>query len=232
MRMKISAVGTLRRGERGFMEIVNNERLLRHYLEEFHIPEYFGESQPRFSLLRYAPGELLTNPFAPSSYLQFIVKGDLMLYDMPNEDSTVALQTSFLNIRIIGEMELLDMEFMPFFVEARSEVYTCAIYLEQYREQLLENSTFLLYICRSLAAKLKTATDVSVHVGLKERMAAYIRRMGKGAAITNIGHLAKQLNVSERQMIRILKAFCEKGVLCHEKNGLYRVLLLPQEDEE
>lgn len=206
------------------MEIINDKDVLDRFLQEHRIEDYFSSCQPRFLILHYRPGELLTTPFTPSKYLQFIISGDLLLYDMPNEDSTVSLQTSHQEIRLIGDMELLDVDFVPFFVEAKSEVYTAALYLEQYRDTLLKDPVFLQHVCRGLAAKLRGATDVSMHVSLRDRLAAFIEQCGPNYEIKGVARLAEQLNVSERQMIRVLKAFCDEGRLFHEKAGVYRVL--------
>lgn len=209
------------------MEIVNNKALLDTFLNDHHIYDYFSTCQPRFFLLHYRQGELLTTPFTPSQYLQFMIDGDLLLYEMPNENSTVSLQTSHNEIRLIGDMELLDVDFVPFFVEARTDVYTGAFYLEQYRASLLQDPVFLCLVCRSLAGKLRGATDVSLHIGLRNRLAAYIDRKGVGYEIKGVSSLSEQLNVSERQMIRVLKRYCEEGVLRREKAGHYRVLCCP-----
>ena len=212
------------------MEIINDKALLNRFLKEHHIDAFFSSCQPRFTLLRYWPGEMLTTPFAPSQYLQFIIRGELLLYDMPTENSTVSLQTSHQEIRMIGDMELLDVDFVPFFVEAKSEVITAALYLDQYREALLKDPVFLQHVCRDLASKLRGATDVSMHISLRDRLGAYIERCGPGFEIRGVARLAEQLNVSERQMIRVLKSFCEEGRLCHEKAGVYRVLPRPESD--
>ena len=212
------------------MEIINDKALLNRFLKEHHIDAFFSSCQPRFTLLRYWPGEMLTTPFAPSQYLQFIIRGELLLYDMPTENSTVSLQTSHQEIRMIGDMELLDVDFVPFFVEAKSEVITAALYLDQYREALLKDPVFLQHVCRDLASKLRGATDVSMHISLRDRLGAYIERCGPGFEIRGVARLAEQLNVSERQMIRVLKSFCDEGRLSHMKAGVYRVL--PRTDSE
>ena len=186
------------------METVNDRKLRDDYLEKRRIYDLFSTCVPNFFLLHYQPGELLTNPFSPSQYLQFVVEGELLLYDMPDEDSsvmlqtsykeitllgvvellaapcapccvlagaragplarelllydlpdedaTVLLQTSYNEINLLGEVELLDAQFTPFFVEARTDVYTLALYLEQYQQILLNDPAFLRYHCSCQAA--------------------------------------------------------------------------------
>ena len=63
-----------------------------------------------------------------------------------------------------------------------------------------------------------------MHIGLKARLSAYLERLGPDTEIRGVARLAEQLNVSERQMIRVLKAFCEEGRLTRVKAGVYRVL--------
>ena len=210
------------------METVNDRKLRDYYLETRRIHDLFSTCVPNFFLLHYQPGELLTNPFSPSQYLQFVVEGELLLYDMPDEDSTVMLQTSYNEINLLGEVELLDAQFTPFFVEARTDVYTLALYLEQYQQILLNDPAFLRYLCSCLAAKLNGAVASSVQMPLKKRVALSLQYADDSQCITDIGRLAKTFNVSNRQLLRVLKDFCREGILEHSQKGVYRILKKPE----
>lgn len=209
------------------METVNDRKLRDYYLEKRRIQELFSTGLPNFFLLHYQPGELLTNPFSPSKYLQFVVEGELLLYDMPDEDSTVMLQTTYNEVNLLGEVELLDAQFTPFFVEARTDVYTLALYLEQYQQILLNDPAFLRYLCSCLAAKLNGAVASSVQMPLKKRVALSLQYADDSQCITDIGRLAKTFNVSNRQLLRVLKDFCQEGILEHSQKGVYRILKKP-----
>ena len=209
------------------METVHDRKRRDRYIREQHIMDHFSICKPDFLLMHYSPHELLTNPFSPSQYLQFIVEGELLLYDMPDEESTVTIQTSFNDVQLLGEVEFLDAQFTPFFVEARTDVYTLAIYQSRYRDILLKDPVFLLYLCRTLANKLNGAVADSKHMPLKHRVEISLHYATENERITNIAHLAKSLNVSNRQFLRVLKELCEEGVLEHEKKGVYRLLRLP-----
>ena len=76
------------------METINDHRLLDAYVKKRGLRALFSGEMPRFFLLHYAPGELLTNSFSPSKYFQFIVEGGLLLYDMPDEDSVIYIKVS------------------------------------------------------------------------------------------------------------------------------------------
>ena len=210
------------------METVNNRKLRDRYIRDQAIMDHFSLCDPNFLLLHYSPHELLTNPFSPRTYLQFVVDGELLLYDMPDEDSTVIIQTSFNEVQLLGDVELLDAQFTPFFVEAKTDVYTLAIYLSQYREILQKDPVFLLYLCRNLANKLNGAVVDSKHMPLRQRVELSLRNSHENEEITNIAHLAKTLNVSSRQLLRVLKLLCEEGILEKLEKGRYRILRLPE----
>ena len=209
------------------METVHDRKRRDRYIREQHIMDHFSICKPDFLLMHYSPHELLTNPFSPSQYLQFIVEGELLLYDMPDEESTVTIQTSFNDVQLLGEVEFLDAQFTPFFVEARTDVYTLAIYQSRYRDILMKDPVFLLYLCRTLANKLNGAVADSKRMPLKHRVEISLHYATENERITNIAHLAKSLNVSNRQFLRVLKELCEEGVLEHEKKGVYRLIRLP-----
>ena len=209
------------------METVNDRKLRDYYLETRRIHDLFSTCVPNFFLLHYQPGELLTNPFSPSQYLQFVVEGELLLYDMPDEDSTVMIQTTYNEVNLLGEVELLDAQFTPFFVEARTDVYTLALYLEQYQQILLNDPAFLRYLCSCLASKLNGAVASSVQMPLKKRVALSLQYADDSQCITDIGRLAKTFNVSNRQLLRVLKDFCREGILEHSQKGVYRILKKP-----
>ena len=206
------------------METINDRNLLASYLSSRGIRSHFGTELPRFFLFHYAPGELLTNPFSPSKYLQFIVEGDLLLYNMPDEESTVMLQTTYNEVQFLGEVELLDAKFTPFFVEAKTDVYTLAIYLDQYRQMLLNDPVFLRFLCVCLANKLNGAVVSSMKMPLKQRVIKALAHAEAEDCISDIGHRADVLNVSKRQLMRVLKELCGEGILAHEKKGVYRIL--------
>ena len=210
------------------METVNDRKLRDDYLEKRRIHDLFSTCVPNFFLLHYQPGELLTNPFSPSQYLQFVVEGELLLYDMPDEDSTVMIQTTYNEVNLLGEVELLDAQFTPFFVEARTDVYTLALYLEQYQQILLNDPAFLRYLCSCLASKLNGAVASSVQMPLKKRVALSLQYADDSQCITDIGRLAKTFNVSNRQLLRVLKDFCREGILEHSQKGVYRILKKPE----
>jgi CRP-like cAMP-binding protein len=205
------------------VETINNQKKIDAYIQKCGLRPLFSSEIPHFFLRHYTPGELLTTPFSPSQYLQFIVDGSLQLYNMPDEESTIMLQTNYNEVSLLGDMELLDSKFTPFFVEAKTDVYTLAFHLEAYRQQLLNDPAFLRYLCLSLANKLNGAVMSSMRMPLRQLVIMSLQKAKVGDEITNIAHLAHSLNVSPRQLLRVLKEFCELGILEHTRKGTYVV---------
>ena len=203
------------------MKISNDRNRLNNYIERHGIAEHFSSFEPEFRLFHYEPGELIISPFYPGQYIHFIVEGDIILYNMPDEESTVRIQNVFHTVSVLGEIELIDNKFCPFFVEAASNVYTVSVSVEENRERLLNDPAFLRMICRSLSEKLNAAVFDTSSVPLKKRLLDYLRVANKKEPIINISDLAGTFHVSSRQMLRILKELCEDGVLEHPKKGQY-----------
>lgn len=205
------------------MDIVRDSARLGRYLEGSGIRDCFS-SDPPFQLLHFSPGELVTTAFSRPDYLFFVVEGRLSLYDMPDEETIIFLETDFRDVTMIGEIEVFDPEYESFFVEAVTDVFAIAIPLEQYRETLLNDPKFLLHICRSLEAKLSAAVSSSFHGTLREKMDRRIRMHSSGEHIRNVSALAMKFGVSRRQVLRVLRSLCDEGVLRREGHGDYVIL--------
>ena len=108
-------------------------------------------------------------------------------------------------------------------MEAKTEVYTLALPLSEYREKLLSDNTFLRYVCRMLSEKLNDATAAAHRLPLREQLLRYIRAAGAGGELRDITHLSHLLHTSTRQLARTLHALCEEGILEHRKKGVYLI---------
>ena len=204
------------------MNVISNPVLLKSYLDRTGIDSFFN-SKPNFQLLHYSPGELLTTAFSATEYLFFVIEGKLSLYDMPDEETIVFLETDFQDVTLIGEIELFDLQYESFFVEAVTDVYAIAIRLEENREMLLNDCKFLVYVCRSLEKKLSGAVSSSIPGTLKTRLERRIKRMPAGEHIRNISTIASGFGASKRQVLRVLKQLCNEGCLRREGRGDYVV---------
>ena len=79
-----------------------------------------------------------------------------------------------------------------------------------------------------MAEKLNGAVMASNQMTLRQKVRLSLCHAEPGQRISGIAAIAESLNVSSRQLMRVLKEFCELGVLSHEKKGEYRVLKKPE----
>ena len=117
---------------------------------------------------------------------------------MPTEESFFYVQTPYLDAKMIGEVELVDPDFQSGFVEAKTDVYTLALPLSEFRERLINDPVFLLTVCRTLSRKLNGIVKNSYRRPLKEQVIKYISNSGPGGTIHSIDRFASLLNVSSR----------------------------------
>ena len=202
------------------MERISSQKKINNYLSQYSIMESFS-FHPEFKLYHYSPGEIISGPFEEVRALQFIVEGEILVYEMPTEESFFYVQTPYLDAKMIGEVELVDPDFQSGFVEAKTDVYTLALPLSEYRERLINDPVFLLTVCRTLSRKLNGIVKNSYRRPLKEQVTKYIINSGPGGTIHNIDRFASLLNVSSRQLLRVLKDLCEEGYLEHPQKGSY-----------
>ena len=204
------------------MNIVSSPEKIDAYLRKYQITELFS-CNPVFTLRRYLSGELLTSPFSKTRLLQFIVEGDVLLYDMPTEDTVTEIETPAYQARLIGDAELFDPDFPTFFVEAKTEVYTLSLSLDEYRERLLNDNTFLRFLCRTFTRKLAGATAPACRLPLREQLIRYVEAADKDTPIRDMKHLAYLLHTSPRNLSRALNSLCEDGTLERSKKGTYLI---------
>ena len=198
-----------------------------YYIKKYDVMRYFSTSEPVFTLHHYLPGELLASPFEECEFVQIIVEGELLLYEMPSEDSFSMVHTPYYHARLIGEIELFNPSFQTFFVEAKTDVFTLALSYKEYREKLLHDCVFLLSVCQSLAEKLEHAVQTGNKIPLKAQVLKYISLANPAEPIQDINHFSHMFHVSQRQMIRTLNELCAEQYLTHPKKGTYLIATDP-----
>ena len=155
------------------------------------------------------------------------MEGTVVLYDVEEEGSFHTVETADGGVKILGEMEMIDPLFKPLFVEARTEVIAVALSISRHREMLMNDPVFLRFMCFELAKKLRIASENPTTLPLRERIMISLKYMKPGQQIREIGKLAESINVSRRQLIRVLNDLCDAGILLHEKKGVYVLLRRP-----
>lgn len=177
----------------------------------------FGfDIMPYTSIVRFNSGEYIIREGQEVSRLYYMAEGKAKVY-LTHKNGKVSLLNFCEPPCFIGEMELIDMENYPKGVQALFPCICFSIDVASCREKLLDDSRFLMSLCRFMAKKsLENTKNYAVNQSypLENRLAAFIL-MTEQRGVYNQKHTetAEYLGVSYRHLLFVLADFCKKGYI-------------------
>lgn len=218
------------------MKKIDDFYILEKYYKELNIDKLFSKDIREYmQLIKYEHNEYLSRDGEDLNYFLFLVSGKAKVFKtLPNGKS---LLLSFYNpFRVIGDIELVKDKPATATLQALSSCYCLAISMDKAREELIEDSKFLKFICESLAEKLDAVSmnsSINLLYPLENRLASYINESLSCNKIQNdelyinfsenLINLAELLGSSYRHLLRTLNSLCEKKVLKKDEKG-YKLL--------
>lgn len=179
-----------------------------------------------FRLCRFDAGELLYTEGIQAGYLLILLTGSCKVFKTLENGRSVLL-CRYDDVQVLGEFELFGGPSAKTNVQALTETYCLTAPVQEQRERLLADNTFLRFVCSRTCAKTER-NNVNLATNLlyplEQRLAGYILTMQNGAVFSeNYTMLAEYLGCSLRHLLRTLRGLCEKGLLQKTKNG-YRLI--------
>ena len=203
------------------MKKIYDKEVINSYLEKLHLEEWFETKALDFFVMKYEPGEFLSQPQQTIEYFQFIVRGSASLYYADENGDRR-------NVTVMEKGDLLgDMEFvlgnMPFFyTEALSPVSVLALPIEKNRERLAQDCGFLMYLLKQAArVKIFSARNAVVMPRLEERLLYYLKNECPRQTLIGMETAAARLQCSRRQLQRVVKKLEEEGKIMKKGRGCY-----------
>lgn len=202
------------------MKKIYDQNLINKKIEQYQIKQYFNNQYP-FFLMEYEKGETIVSPLQETDYFQFVLEGTISIYFIDREGKqTMVCQNGQLGI--LGDLEFVDDTKPMFFAEAKTNILTLALSLQECKDKLNQDISFLHLILESIAKKLKQSSSSQfIHSIVEERLMAYLNYYGE---ITHIGQLAISFHCSRRQIQRVLKMYLDQGIIVKEKKGVYKLV--------
>lgn len=205
------------------MKRVHSPEKLNYYINKYQMQDHFSTDLTSIAeLLQYDKKELLIHQDSKSSYLLFLVDGELKIYTYSTSSYVQTRQYYEANAQILGEVS----GFWDFSscanVIALTKCTCIGIYLPRYRDLLLNDNQFLRYLNRQMSERLSTQGCFTEP--LEIRLAKFMKSHNtNNKFIFNLTECADILNTSNRHLFRTLNQFCTHNILKKEAKG-YQIL--------
>ena len=209
------------------MEIINDKKLLNHYLKKHQIYSLLtNDYSDSFELFYFSKNEFIIKQGYESNYLFFLVSGTVRFICLTESGSIIPFGVAD-GLVILGEVASLHQQDPDSSVQATSEVYCIGLSLSKNRDKLLSDIKFLQYIIDTLSNKVQ-ALDRSITSYLSgtitERLVSYIIQHNNNGILTvTIKNCADSIGGSYRQTSRIINDLVKKGAL-KKINGRYTII--------
>lgn len=202
---------------------INDDKLLKSYIEKFHIDDLFSQDMSEYmELVLWNKNEFICRESESLSYLYFIVDGKAKVCkNMANGKSL--LICFYKPFRIVGEVEFTYTNTADCTVQTIEDTYGIGISFSVVRSKLFNDRKFLFNICVYLGKKLSvssTNNSINILYNLENRLASYIYAFidGKHEKYEfefegSYSEIAELLGTSYRHLNRTLNKFCQQGIL-------------------
>lgn len=203
------------------MKSINDDQLLKKLLKETRISGIFSlDISEIVELFLFKEDEYLIHQGEYSEYLYFLASGRVKVFST-NLSGNIVPFGYYQRFRVIGEVSLLWGKKPDTSVQAVEKCYCFGINLEKHRHILLNDNSFLRYICKLLCSIVKTLDNnmaVLMFMPLETRLASFIlQNTEDGIFQSSLLECSELIATSYRHLLRMMKDFCDRGMLKKEK---------------
>ena len=201
-------------------EIKDAPRLNRLYETQ---KEHFRSRPEVLRLLSFEKGELLNDPMHPLTQFLIIVQGQTMIYGL-TETGAIRYVAQSGKGTLLGDVEFCDADGAGFYTEALDTVLCLAVPFEGNRPALDNDPVFLRYVMQALAGKLSFSAMIDVtSQTLEEKLLLYLEKLCPTHEMDSVNDALRLLHCSRRQLQRVLKDLCGRGMLVKTGKGRYHL---------
>jgi len=196
---------------------------------DIHLLSQYGLNSAEYKKavrLSFEKGEYLSQEGEPLRYLYFVVSGKAKVL-LNLSDGKQLLLAYFISKGIIGDIELMtNIRITQSTLQAITDFVCIALPLNEYRDVLKNNNTFINHIGKELAEKLMQRAvngAITTLQPLETRLCAYISQIATdGFFCETLTEVAGVVGASYRHLLRCLDKLCGEEVLVKESPG-YRI---------
>lgn len=209
------------------MKKITHKHILLNALKHPQIKSRFSDKLlQRFELFKFKKGDFIIRQGYCSDYLYFIIDGKARVYTYTS-GGNITLLSFCEGYELLGDSASLWGKDAVANVEAISDGFCIGISLLQYRDELLQDVTFLRSTCEALSDKLNESNTIVANIflgSIEARLAFYILNTAREDIFTsNLSECATIMRTSYRHLLRVLNMFCENDML--KKEGKSYIIL-------
>lgn len=206
------------------MERIYDKKTVAAHIEKSEYSKILQKTGIDFYLMKYEKGEFISSPFQEESLFQIVEQGAVNIY-LIRDDGSCYFLSKGTHEYLLGEMDLFYPKSNHIYAEAVESVTCLSFSIEKHKEALLKNHHFLALVCKSLAAKMATITDVeAIPTTLNERVISYMKYKCFNQTLKGIEQAAFHLHCSSRQLQRIMNQNEANGLVKKHGKGTYKLL--------
>lgn len=207
------------------MEYSSTQLLLDTTLRKWNIPGHFDSEGLQFKLVKYRKGELLIAPFKPIDALLFLIKGKVSIYGLREDGSNFSVFLAGQSI-LLGDMEFIRKEPLPFYTEALEDVLCVALPIEQHKDILENDLRFLNFLLHSVADKFHMFFQTSTtSQPVEDKLISFLRDIQSDHTLHGMNVGVMQLQCSRSQLQRVVRKLQDEGVLQKVGKGQYQLVM-------
>lgn len=206
------------------MRELRDPQLLERYIQKYHIRSFFDTRDLPFRLYEYEPGEMINVVHPMDESIKFIVEGVFDHYAV-QEDGSSYLISHCDGFGFMGDLAFCRRQPPGRYQEVIETVRAVELPLEPLRKTLENDNRFLRYLLDTMAQRMTLSMNTQLDRSSAEKaLLTYLRWRCPDRAITNVGETAFHLNISRRQLQRVLRDLTQQGILKKEGKGSYRLI--------
>lgn len=207
------------------MKHIKDKNQIEGYYNHFPLSDYFGfDIRPYITVVQFEPEELILQEGEEPEFLYYLIDGRAKLY-LSHDNGRIFLINFLSAPCFIGEMELIQAQMTSNGVKAITACTCFAIRIMSCKEKLLNDTTFLRYICVFLGKKALGNTynySRNQSYTLDVRLAIFILLTAtNGYYRERHTEVAEFLGVTYRHLLYVLADFVKSGVLEKTPQGYH-----------
>jgi CRP/FNR family transcriptional regulator, putaive post-exponential-phase nitrogen-starvation regulator len=202
------------------------DQMRSFYIEKYPIESLFSfPITPYLQVVQFERGEFIFKEGSYPDYMYYLVEGKAKLY-VTQKNGKVSLLNFLHAPAFMGEIELLNEERYTRGIQTATQVICLAIPIQACKDKLLQDATFLKYLCILLSKKQTMMTSRYAQdqaFPLINRLAAFIL-MSADHDLYKEKHteVCEYLGVSYRHLLHVIAQLCDADII-EKQSRCYKI---------